>query len=61
MKKILAFITSLSMCLSMLTALSPAFACENDDAGVSIEERIELRNMDPEKELEDFEDIDDTP
>ena len=59
MKKILAFITSLSMCLSLLTAISPAFACEDDTAGVAIEETVEIRNVDPEEELEEYEEIDD--
>ena len=59
MKKILAFITSLSMCLSLLTAISPAFACEDDAAGVAIEETVGMRNGGPEEELEEYEDIDD--
>lgn len=54
MKKILAFITSLSMCLSLLTAIAPALACEDDAAGVAIEERAELRNVDPEEEEEEI-------
>ena len=59
MKKILAFITSLSMCLSLLTAISPAFACEDDAAGVAIEETVGMRNVDPEEEEEIFEEMDD--
>lgn len=42
MKKILAFLTSLSMCFSLLTALSPAFAYADDATGVSVEERISV-------------------
>lgn len=59
MKKILAFITSLSMCLSLLTAISPAFACEDDTAGVAIEETVEMMNVDPEEEEEILGDLDD--
>lgn len=52
MKKILAFITSLSMCLSLLTAIAPAFAYEDDAASVAVEETVELRMADPKEEPE---------
>lgn len=61
MKKILAFLTSLSMCFSLLTALSPASAYADDATGVSVEETIEMKNMDPEKDGEIFDDLYDTP
>lgn len=45
MKKILAFILSASMCLSLLTVLSPAFAYEQEG-----EQAIQTRMVDPERE-----------
>lgn len=59
MKKILAFLTSLSMCFSLLTALSPASAYAEDATGVAIEETVGMRNVDPEEEEEIFEEMDD--
>ncbi len=61
MKKILAFITSLSMCFSLLTALSPASAYTEDATGVSVEETVEMKNMDPEKDGQSFDELDDEP
>ncbi len=50
MKKILAFLTSLSMCFSLLTALSPASAYADDATGVSVEERISIGQEETERE-----------
>lgn len=50
MKKILAFLTSLSMCFSLLTALSPASAYTEDATGVSVEERISIGQEETERE-----------
>ena len=44
MKRILAFVLSASMCLSMLTVLSPAFAYEQD-----AEQTVQTRTTDPVK------------
>jgi len=44
MKKILAFFLSASMCLSLLTVLTPAFAYEQDG-----EQTIQTRMVDPDK------------
>ena len=48
MKKILAFVLSASMCLSLLTALAPAFACEQDSEQISV-----MRLGDPDDEERD--------
>lgn len=45
MKKIVAFLLSASMCLSLLTALTPAFAYEEDG-----EQSIQTRMVDPDDE-----------
>ncbi len=46
MKKFIAFVLSASMCLSLLTALSPAFAAYEQDG-----EKVAMMRMgDPEKD-----------
>ena len=52
MKRILTFIISASMCLSLLTSLSPVFAYEDDSIDVTIEKTVELMSFDPEDEPE---------
>lgn len=47
MKKFIAFILSASMCLSLMTALTPAFAYGQEDTS---EQTIMARAGDPEKE-----------
>lgn len=59
MKKILALITSLSMSLSLLTALSPAFVCEGDAVGAALWETVELMRAEPEEEDNSYSGIDD--
>ena len=44
MKKIIAFLLSASMCLSLLTVLTPAFAYVQDG-----EQTIHMRAVDPDK------------
>lgn len=51
-KKILATITSLSLCLSLLTTLSPVLACETSD-DLSTAERIVLCGVKPEETEQD--------
>lgn len=47
MKKIIAFMLSASMCLSLLTMLTPAFAYEQSD-----EQSVQMRMVDPDKKPE---------
>ena len=61
MKKVLAFLTSLSMCLSILTAIAPAFACEDTAEERMIELRMVDPNEKPDKEPDIFEDLEDSP
>ena len=46
MKKIVAFVLSASMCLSLLTVLNPAFAAEENGT----EQTIQMRAVGPEED-----------
>ena len=57
MKKILAFVLSASMCLSLLTVLAPAFAYEQE-SGISVM-RMGDPDNDKKPDLKPYEDQDD--
>lgn len=58
MKKILAFILSASMCLSLLSVLSPTFAYENNGEQITV---MRMPDPDDDSEFEVIEGQNDCP
>lgn len=50
MKKIVAFLLSASMCLSLITALTPAFAYEQDGEQVAHARMVDPDEEEPKRE-----------
>ena len=59
MKKVIAFVLSASMCLSLLSVLTPAFAYEQSGEQVAKVRMVGPEDEDPENES--FESIEDWP